>query len=61
VLEACSTVVTLADVTEVIDKRLERRIVFVVDVADFLFTEVTLLFARVATSLVGLFWHNAKG
>lgn len=43
VLEAEAAVVTGADVAEVIDERLHRRVVFVIDVRNFLRAELALL------------------
>jgi hypothetical protein len=51
VTETYSCVVTLHNVTEVVDERLYRWVVFVIDVCDLLVTEWTLLTSWVGSSL----------
>ena len=59
-LQADSGVITLADISEVIDERLHRRIVFVVNVDDLLITERTLLLTWVSAVLLlaSLAWRS---
>ena len=59
-LQADSGVITLADISEVIDERLHRRIVFVVNVDDLLITERTLLLTWVSAVLLlaSLAWRR---
>lgn len=53
-LETCSTVVTFADISKVVDEWLQRWVILIIDVHDLAVTEVTLLFARVTAALVRL-------
>jgi hypothetical protein len=59
-LQAHSGIITLADVTEVIDEWLERRIVLIIQVHGLLVAERTLLQARVGAVLLlaGLAWRR---
>ncbi len=56
-----SAVVTLADVSEIIDERLHDGIVFVIDVSDFFVAKSTLLQAWIGTVVILLAGHNFKG
>jgi hypothetical protein len=60
VLKTDSSVVTLHNVTEVVDERLNSWVVFVIDVCDLLVTEWTLLTSWVGSSLWFLN-HNKWG
>lgn len=60
-LETYTGVVTLADVTEVIDERLHETVVFVIDVNGLFLTEGTLLETRVTAILILIAagcWHG---